>query len=208
MDVSRALRHVHEDIDTENQWARAVRGLQGMSNMELALVWRELADAALGREEVVVLLSQYKMIFKLAVREAGRLYTPMLACCDEGAFPSDRQIAEKTDIIVQREEEIKTMKEGMESKIQEQTNVIRELEEKTETQLGLIDVMNSKITEITSLNKNQRMKIHEYEQQIDRLKNSMHSHRDVMTRLTKTVAEQEDEIRKLVAKSRPHTAAV
>ena len=66
-EACRALQHVHNKVDTEQQWSRAVGCLQAMTDLQIALAWQALSSGA-----DPVALSQYKMLFKRALRAAGR----------------------------------------------------------------------------------------------------------------------------------------
>lgn len=70
MPTARALMFVHLGMDVEEQWEKAVDSLMHMSNLEIALVWRKLSSFAPLRDYRVH--SEYKCLFKRAVREAER----------------------------------------------------------------------------------------------------------------------------------------
>jgi hypothetical protein len=72
MEVSNALRHVYNSIDTQKQWRRAVDGLRAMTEQERAYVWKLFSSDNLKLESPAALIihSQYKALFKSAVREA------------------------------------------------------------------------------------------------------------------------------------------
>ena len=65
---TKALQHVHNGTDTENQWRRAVQCLRTMDELRVALAWQRLSAPLQTR----ITLSQYKMLFKCALRAAGR----------------------------------------------------------------------------------------------------------------------------------------
>jgi len=65
---SKALQHVHIGTDTENQWRRAVQCLRTMDELRGALAWQRLSAPLQTR----ITLSQYKMLFKCALRAAER----------------------------------------------------------------------------------------------------------------------------------------
>jgi predicted RNase H-like nuclease (RuvC/YqgF family) len=65
---SKALQHVHNGTDTENQWRRAVQCLRTMDELRVALAWQRLSAPLQTR----ITLSQYKMLFKCALRAAER----------------------------------------------------------------------------------------------------------------------------------------
>ena len=64
----RALMFVHQGMDVENQWEKAVAALESMSNLEIALVWRRLSESV--PVDDFKMHSEYKCLFKRAVREA------------------------------------------------------------------------------------------------------------------------------------------
>ena len=66
-EACRALQHVHNKVDTEAQWSRAVGCLQTMTDLQIALAWQTLST---GTDPVA--LSQYKMLFKRALRAGGQ----------------------------------------------------------------------------------------------------------------------------------------
>ena len=68
MSAERALMFVHMGMDVENQWEKAVQMLGGMSNLEVALVWRRFSE--LVPVDDFKMHSEYKCLFKRAVREA------------------------------------------------------------------------------------------------------------------------------------------
>jgi hypothetical protein len=68
MSAERALMFVHMGMDVENQWEKAVQMLGGMSNLEVALVWRRFSE--LVPMDDFKMHSEYKCLFKRAVREA------------------------------------------------------------------------------------------------------------------------------------------
>ncbi len=68
--AERALMFVHRGMDVKNQWGRAIAALGHMSNLEIALVWRRLSESV--PVDDFKLHSEYKCLFKRAVREAER----------------------------------------------------------------------------------------------------------------------------------------
>jgi hypothetical protein len=68
MSAVRALMFVHQGMDVENQWEKAVAALESMSNLEIALVWRRLSESV--PVDDFKMHSEYKCLFKRAVREA------------------------------------------------------------------------------------------------------------------------------------------
>jgi hypothetical protein len=72
MNVVNALNHVHQQIDTEHQWKRAVNGLMEMSSLDIANVWVTLSNPLLSMDEgkSIIIHSQLKCIFDRAVHQA------------------------------------------------------------------------------------------------------------------------------------------
>ena len=66
--VDRALMFVHQGMDVEEQWEKAVNALCDMSNLHIALVWRRLSSYAGSRDFRTH--SELKCLYKRAVREA------------------------------------------------------------------------------------------------------------------------------------------
>ena len=71
-DVFRAINHVHKDVDTQNQWIRAVKGMRELTNLEVGRVWVRLSNQAckLDTANAIILHSQLLELFKLCVDEA------------------------------------------------------------------------------------------------------------------------------------------
>ena len=67
-----ALRHVHHLREPERQWIRAVTALKSMTELEKVHAWQLFSSDNLKLEapSAVIMHSQYKMLFKAAVREA------------------------------------------------------------------------------------------------------------------------------------------
>ena len=78
MSAVRALMFVHQGMDVENQWEKAVAALESMSNLEIALVWRQLSESV--PVDDFKMHSEYKCIFNRAVREAERRIASMEIC--------------------------------------------------------------------------------------------------------------------------------
>jgi hypothetical protein len=74
MEVCVALRHVFNTLDTQNQWKRAVDALRGMTELERAQAWKLFSADNLKLESpgALIVHSQYKALFKAAVREAAK----------------------------------------------------------------------------------------------------------------------------------------
>ena len=72
MEASVALRHVFNARDTENQWRRAVVALSKMTELERAQAWKLFSSDNLKLESSAAIIthSQYKTLFKHALREA------------------------------------------------------------------------------------------------------------------------------------------
>jgi FtsZ-binding cell division protein ZapB len=70
IDVSKALRHVHNQLDVEKQWLRAISGLAPMTHLQRAQVWADLSSHTLGMDaqKAPVVLSQYKALYKAALK--------------------------------------------------------------------------------------------------------------------------------------------
>jgi chromosome segregation ATPase len=71
-EVVRAINHVHKDVDTQNQWTRAVKGMRGLTNLEVGRVWVKLSSQAckLDTADAIILHSQLLELFRLCVDEA------------------------------------------------------------------------------------------------------------------------------------------
>ena len=69
--VSNALKHVHGNLDVENQWTRARVGLENMTELEKAQVWTILSSHTLTMEQqkAAVVLSQYRTLYKAAIKK-------------------------------------------------------------------------------------------------------------------------------------------
>jgi len=74
MEACIALRHVFNTLDTQKQWKRAVDALRGMTELERAQAWKLFSADNLKLESPAALIvhSQYKALFKAAVREAAK----------------------------------------------------------------------------------------------------------------------------------------
>jgi chromosome segregation ATPase len=70
LEVSNALKHVHNNLDAGNQWIRAGLGLAAMSELERAQVWKTLSShtLALDQPKAAVVLSQYRTLYKAALK--------------------------------------------------------------------------------------------------------------------------------------------
>jgi hypothetical protein len=70
IDVSKALRHVHNQLDVEKQWLRATSGLAPMTHLQRAQVWADLSSHTLSMDaqKAPVVLSQYKALYKAALK--------------------------------------------------------------------------------------------------------------------------------------------
>ena len=76
MEVCKALRHVYNTLDTENQWKRAVKELKKMNDLERAKAWQLFsADTFEMESNKEIVLSQYKRLFKHALLEASKQTT-------------------------------------------------------------------------------------------------------------------------------------
>jgi len=74
MEACVALRHVFNTLDTQKQWKRAVDALRSMTELERAQAWKLFSADNLKLESSAALIvhSQYKALFKAAVREAAK----------------------------------------------------------------------------------------------------------------------------------------
>ena len=72
MEASTALRHVHNSLDTESQWRRAVKALRASTALERTQAWTLFSSDNQKLESPAALIahSQYKMLFKSALKEA------------------------------------------------------------------------------------------------------------------------------------------
>ena len=70
IDVSKALQHVHNQLEVEKQWLRAIRGLAPMTHLQRAQVWADLSSHTLSidTQRAPVVLSQYKALYKAALK--------------------------------------------------------------------------------------------------------------------------------------------
>ena len=71
--VVKALNNVHRGVEPKAQWERAVQCMRGMSNLEIANAWIEFSSpvASLDTSTAIVRHSQYRELFKRAVKEAA-----------------------------------------------------------------------------------------------------------------------------------------
>ena len=69
-----ALRHVYNDIDTENQWKRAIQAVESLSELDKARVWMKLSETVRNKETVdaMVTHSQLRELFKRCVSDAEK----------------------------------------------------------------------------------------------------------------------------------------
>ena len=69
-----ALRHVYNDIDTENQWKRATQAIESLSELDKARVWMKLSETVRNKETVdaMVTHSQLRELFKRCVSRAEK----------------------------------------------------------------------------------------------------------------------------------------
>jgi predicted nucleic acid-binding Zn-ribbon protein len=92
----KAINHVHRDVDTQNQWARAVKGTRNLTNLEVGRVWITLSNQVckLGTVDAIVLHSQLLELFRLCVDEARP--TERLECSESCSNSSEvSQVLEK-----------------------------------------------------------------------------------------------------------------
>ena len=64
----KALRHVYNGVDTENQWNRATNAVQNLSELDRARVWIALSDPVKHRDSTAVAMvmhSQLRELYKL-----------------------------------------------------------------------------------------------------------------------------------------------
>ena len=88
-----ALECVVRNIEPESQWEKAVEELKRMSDFEKSIVWIELSNTAKemhSEAERMITLSQYKLVFKRALKEIDETQQPIFitgddknSCCDE-----------------------------------------------------------------------------------------------------------------------------
>jgi hypothetical protein len=85
VDVSKALRHVHNQLDVEKQWVRAIGGLAPMTHLQRAQVWADLSSHTLSMDaqRAPVVLSQYKALYKAALKEIDARRGGGGGVCDE-----------------------------------------------------------------------------------------------------------------------------
>jgi hypothetical protein len=86
MEVCVALRHVYNKLDTNNQWKRAVDALRSMTELEKAQAWKSFSadNLKLESSSALIVHSQYKALFKAAIREAAKneFFLDMPLHCD------------------------------------------------------------------------------------------------------------------------------
>ena len=69
----KALRHVYNGVDTENQWNRATNAVQNLSELDRARVWIALSDPVKHRDSMAVAMvmhSQLRELYKRCVADA------------------------------------------------------------------------------------------------------------------------------------------
>ena len=73
MDVVKALNHVHSNVDTENQWKRAVNSIGKLTNLEKAKAWLEFSEPAARLEyaKAIIAHSQRRELFERCVNESN-----------------------------------------------------------------------------------------------------------------------------------------
>ena len=83
--MSKALRHVHNQLDVEKQWVRAIGGLAPMTHLQRAQVWADLSSHTLimDAQRAPVVLSQYKALYKAALKEIDARRGGGGGVCDE-----------------------------------------------------------------------------------------------------------------------------
>jgi hypothetical protein len=91
LDVSNALRHVHNNLEIETQWKRATDGLKRMDALQRAQVWTTLSSHTLNMEQprAMVVFSQYKALFKAALKSDDE--ETQSQCCEckcDGSQPT------------------------------------------------------------------------------------------------------------------------
>lgn len=71
----KALIHVHNLVDPERQWKRAIESLRDMSNMDISLAWIHLSKYAMetGRENT---RDDLKVLFERVLREVEFAESP------------------------------------------------------------------------------------------------------------------------------------
>ena len=69
-----ALRHVYNDIDTENQWKRAMHAVESLSELDKARVWMKLSETVRNKETVDAMVThlQLRKLFKRCVSDAEK----------------------------------------------------------------------------------------------------------------------------------------
>jgi len=77
MEVVKALNHVHSNVDTENQWNRAVSAIGKLSNLEKARAWIEFSEPVVRMEysKAIVAHSQRRELFERCVSESAFLHS-------------------------------------------------------------------------------------------------------------------------------------
>jgi hypothetical protein len=82
-DVSNALKHVHNNLDVDTQWRRARSGLAEMTDLERAQVWTVLSSLTLILDEKTapVIFSQYKALYKAAMKSVEEKQEMVQCCC-------------------------------------------------------------------------------------------------------------------------------
>jgi hypothetical protein len=65
----KALIHVQNLVDVDNQWKRAVESLHGMSNLDKALAWVHLSNTATAKGNVS-LETSYKVLYERAMHDS------------------------------------------------------------------------------------------------------------------------------------------
>ena len=87
-EVAKSLEYVSQDRDSERQWKKVIEGLKQMTRMQHAQVWKALSAKA--EPDKLVLLSQYKVLYKAAIKEMEEEIKPPCDCICDGSWGQER----------------------------------------------------------------------------------------------------------------------
>ena len=138
-EASRALRHVHNKVDAEAQWERAVGRMGDMTALQIAQTWQALAESV-PEDRATIVLSQLKALFKGAIQEARR------RSCQEERHKKERDATQQDAVILRQQKEIKKLKETKEEMGQALQETARELFRNNQE----IDRLHARLEEATA----------------------------------------------------------
>jgi len=192
---SKALQHVHNGTDTENQWRRAVQCFRTMDELRVALAWQRLSAPLQTRvtlmstpQQTRITLSQYKMLFKCALRAAERESEKERVVLEfpVNENPSYQSKQRPETLEVTNTEEIDSTKATYKDMVQELVNKIADHNEesdqsnnemkknddrkdtrKSAAEAQYLDIIQESATEIYNLDQENR-KLHDLNRELTR----------------------------------------